>query len=235
MFYLISCAFDTYFWSNVDCHLQIKINKKGKAAIVHNIDDGDYTYVDMSVHGERSTYYFGVKWEGSGTFPSPDTNCGEGMCALSIDGTACLCDTKVVESPVFDGSSFPTSKGILSNLHIGSPPPDMFESSFYSVSSQSTTQVKLYYKSSSADEFAIDSIFEVQEHGVVHYLKNIKSEVYILQSSNGSQTEHKFRNPPHFVSLVDPTVRVCLLRLEVQEQVKLVMLKPPRSMKYMLF
>jgi len=201
------CNFDAYFWSNADCHLQIKINKKGKAAIVHNIADGDYTYVDMSVHGETSTYYFGVKWKGSGTFPSPDTNCNEGMCALSIDGTACLCDTKVVESPVFDGSSFPTGEEILSNLHIGSPPPDMFESGFYSVSSQSTTEVKLYYKSSSVDEFAIDSIFEVQEHGVVHYLKNMKSEVYILQSSNGSQTEHAFRNPPHFVSLVDPTLR----------------------------
>ena len=39
------------------------------------------------------------------------------------------------------------------------------------------------------------------------HFKNIKYEVYILQSSNGSQMEHNFRNPPHFVSLVDPTLR----------------------------
>jgi hypothetical protein len=146
---------------------------------------------------DTSLNYFKTSWQG-GEFPLVSENCDyiSGCTAVFNDG--CICDTNVVEEAVF--SSAPSRKDILDSLKIGAFHPDMFDAGIYTA--RDCNGVTVYLKSGDCINLDEEAIFFVEDHnGVERYLKNMESTVRV------DGTSFAFRNPVHFISLVDPEVR----------------------------
>jgi hypothetical protein len=145
---------------------------------------------------DNTLNYFKTSWQG-GEFPLASDNC-DYISGCTVFNDACICDTDVVEEAVFT-STPPSRNEILASLRIGAFHPDMFDG-IYTVRDCGVT---VYLKSggdcSNLDEEAI--FFVEDDNGVGRYLKNMHSTVRVVGTS------FSFRNPVHFISLVDPEVR----------------------------
>ena len=91
---------------------------------------------------------------------------------------------------------------VLNSLHIGAFAPETYVDVTYSLLDCSVPDVQIYAKDgSTCSSLSKEVIFSVTDgNGIVQYLKNMLSTVKIDSS-------YSFRNPVHFISLVDPEVR----------------------------
>ena len=154
--------------------------------------------------------YFGVLWEGSGSYPKASAGCG-GLPSCSIHGDTCICSTTVQTTAAFDGSSqVPTADDIL-GLHIGASDPSLFDNGHYNLCTANSctgngynvfSRILVESDADYANAFDVETIFEVADPitGLSLFLSNSKSSVSI----GGG---YSFRNPPMFNSPVDPTQR----------------------------
>ena len=115
-----------------------------------------------------------------------------------MTSNTCICDTNVLEERVFNAT--PSRDDILTSLSIGAFRPEMFDSGIYTPND--CKGVVVYLKSGDCNNLDQEAIFFVKDdNNVERYLKNMKSTVRISGSS------FSFRNPVHFMSLVDPETR----------------------------
>lgn len=161
-----------YFWSLEPCTIQAKINPEGEVTIVHKT-----SMTNMRKHVRDDNFnYFGVGWSGgTDDYPKASTDsCG--VCAV-VEGENCLCDTSIVETPVF--TSKPSSAyDILSQAHIGAPDPTTFDLNEYTIA-EVGDGFTVYQKASDA-LYGTSTIFEVFDgKGGVKLLKNTKSMVQL--------------------------------------------------------
>ena len=129
------------------------------------------------------------------------------MCIVS--GDTCVCDTSVTTQPVFtDYLTVPTRAEVLTQLHIGSPPPEVFDNGLYSMCTTapcfSASEVDVFTVAGGA--FDESTIFRVEVHGTAVYLANRKSTVTIGTALT-TATTYEFRNPPSIMNPLLPTVR----------------------------
>jgi hypothetical protein len=161
-------------------------------------DYANYTIAESKV-ANSTLNYFKAAWQG-GVFPLVSDSCELIGCTVSSDA-CCICDTTVLEERVF--SVTPSRDDILTSLSIGAFHPDTFSPEIYTPNDCNGNGVLVYLKSGAAcNSLDQDTIFFVEDdNGVEQYLKNMKSTVRISDSS------FSFRNPVHFISLVDPETR----------------------------
>jgi len=165
-----------------------KVNAEGNIAIVHDVKSSDENAIEFHVHKDHTLNWFKVDWK-DGEYPgNSDSNiCAAYNCQTAADGS-CLCHTEVVESTVFDDIDSVSKESIMATLFLGAtgPPDDSV-----SVDGEGfTAHIK-------GDDINENTIFEVQdEEGLTRYLRNVRSTVYIKDSSLS------FRNPPHFINII---------------------------------
>ena len=188
------------FWNHQPCHVQIQVNPDGLVARVDDMDGSGLQHVKID-----NRNYFHVHWKG-GVFPKVEDNCRvEALpprvnetvalppCRLHVrdhGGSSCLCNITVDHSIPFDSTSRPTRDEILSTLSIGSVVDAAWTAS-------DLGEVLAYQDS----DGGIVSFEVIGGAGQVKHLKNLISSVTLERSSLG------FRNPPHFMSLTEPTQR----------------------------
>lgn len=181
------CYDNGYYWTGGSCDLGVLISETGKIAVAHLPQGLDPTVVDSSVRAGVRKTYFRAEWMGS--FENIVDSCSSNPLCQQI-GDACGCRVTVEDSQVF--SSVPSRDDLLSQLSIGA-----FEPSF--PPQRTLGGIDVY----TTDEgLSSQSIFGVvDEYGVRKYFLNTISNVLV------GGTDIGFRNPPHFVSLVDAEPR----------------------------
>lgn len=173
-----------YGWSGVKCSLKVTVSHGGQIATMHDVQ-----YPHALLNEERITWY-DVDWVGEKDIPNVNKN-GCGSCEAV--GSTCVCEINVLEEAGF--LSMPTKEDVLSQLKVGSAPPEVFDSGSF-VEEQSSDDGLKVHRRSDGSLFDTDTIFEVEDEvGNVVYLKNIISTVEI---GNGMA---RFRNPPAFLNI----------------------------------
>jgi uncharacterized protein (DUF1800 family) len=188
------CSHNPYFWTNAGCSLRVKVNPDdGKVAILYHAND-DNSLMTKHVQSD-SPSYFPVHWNNT-LFPSPNNNCDDSpLC--EIINESCVCTIGVNEVQVFD--EMPTRNQVIERLDIGSFDPSALGLNKYVVENN----VTMFYEDES-NRFKTSSVFKVvDEFGRERLFKNVLSTVKIV----GSSQLFSFRNPPHFMNLVDPEAR----------------------------
>jgi uncharacterized protein (DUF1501 family) len=160
-------------------------------AIVHS-PNSDTVTVDEPVD-PANTLFFPVTWDSDGIHPKPSNQCGNQACESVAGG--CLCEVDVQETAVF--ASKPTAEQVRSTLKIGSASITSFDD--YNTDGVFSESVKVYHKSGGTS-YDKNTIFEVDYNGKVTFFKNMLSTV-VVKTSNGSNSEFSFRNPPQFLNL----------------------------------
>ena len=165
----------------------------GSVAIVHIPKRSSDQVQIVSLDNEN---YFGAYWQQDGTYPVVDNDCGN-VCEVLPEG-ACLCNTRVIETVVFN--RMPRNKAeAMDKLHIGAVQPEIFDSNSYVLVLDSETNITAYLKDS---EFGLETIFEFDDDkGRRLLLKNCDSSVYLRGTSSGF-TGKSFRNAPQFMSFI---------------------------------
>lgn len=195
-FYSVSGSFHLtkgYYWTTGSCSLLVKIKQNGNVAVVH--EPNAFAERVMYVNSENP-YYFGVYWERGGDYPLVSNNC-DNVCDVMSDGS-CLCNTRVIESIVFD--KMPTSVAVASaELSIGAVDPSSFDEDTYSIVTNTDSTIKAYLKN---NEFDLETVFEyTNDKGRKLFMKNSRSSVYLLGTTSGFSGQ-SFRNAPQFMSFV---------------------------------
>jgi hypothetical protein len=158
-------------------------------------DYANYTIAESKV-AKTTLNYFKANWEGE-VFPQASESC-QSISGCTVTSDACICDTTVSEERVFNVT--PSRDDILATLSIGAFHPDTFGPGIYT--RNDCNGVFVYLTSGDCNNLDQEAIFFVKDdNGVERYLKNMKSTVRISGSS------FSFRNPVHFMSLVDPETR----------------------------
>merc|ERR1719356_1187208 len=188
------CKHNPYFWTNAGCSLRVKVDPDdGKVAIIYHAND-DNNLMTKHVQSD-SPSYFPVHWNNN-LFPSPNNNCDDSpLC--EIINESCVCTIGVDEVQVFD--EMPTRNQVIEQLDIGSFDPSAIGLNKYVIENN----VTMFYEDES-NIFKTNSVFKVvDEFGRERLFKNVFSNVKI----EGSSKLFSFRNPPHFMNLVDPEAR----------------------------
>lgn len=169
-------------------NLDINTVLANKGENVHTV------YQPVSVDNRN---FFKVKWH-KGRYPTFG-QCG--TCEQVSDG--CLCD--VVEKTVRVFAKRPSSvQAILSNMKIGSPPPDWLNND-YELSAD-TNGVKLYVLSkdkAKLPKLTKRAILGVSYQGEMKYFLNYKS---IVRVHDGTAL-YKFRNPSSMMRIIEQRTR----------------------------
>lgn len=170
-------------------------------------DGGDDN--DLEETKQDSRNLFRVGWANH-SFPTTSSNCSYPAC--TTHGQTCICDTDVTTVAVFtDALNIPSKEEVLSALKIGSAAPDVFDDGLYAqcTSSACTAQpaVEVWMRGSQFDETTIFSV--ATDHQQVLHLANKASTVSIRGSS-----AFKFRNPPGFMEMHEPTMRDAMYETE---------------------
>lgn len=197
----LQCHYYWWFphWVDTECLLKVKVDGAlGKAAIVHDTLNpyltGDVTNTQENVR-ESTPNFFSVYWDDE-DFPSFDNHCGN-VCSSVYDG--CVCNTTVIEEAVF--TEAPNSiEEVMELLFIGSVSPDTFDESYYDDPVTLVDGVEVFFKSGTGQSYDMETIFMVERLNKTFYLKNMRSDVVILDQE-GNPTSFSFRNPPHFLDL----------------------------------
>jgi hypothetical protein len=155
---------------------------------------------------------FPVRWEG-GRHPTPANNCAgtADLCNPSFNSvtlvSSCECTANISVTVAFGSTTsepLPSAADIVEQLAIGASPPDRFDLGTYSLCTTSACNaaapaVKAYVHSASGATFDTRTIFEVVVNSSATYLFNKVNSIAL--------GEFAFRNPPHFVSFVEPAER----------------------------
>jgi cullin-associated NEDD8-dissociated protein 1 len=153
--------------------------------------------------GDSTRNFFNVAWLSEPALPVDSAGCeGIAGCYSVIDG--CVCNTITTETPAFTGAEEISSKAdILSALKVGAFDPSQIDS-INELGSCGVQGVSFYSQTlgESCSNFGPDVIVSyIDNQGAQKYLKNIQSVVTIDGLGDS------FRNPPHFISMVDPDKR----------------------------
>ena len=227
---------NTYYWSEESCRQQVQINGDGRVSIV-DLDSMYDPTVAEGPHGTsyarnwaNSQNWFRVRWA-DGHFPAAISGCSS-ACSIVAGGLGetCVCDIDVATSAVFtDPSYVPSQAEIEAQLSIGSMAPAHFDVGTYTqcfttecivaaqLCSTSNCDVAPGYVevhtrgTSEAPVYDMTTIFSIVVNqttpfnGRRMYFANKASTVSIASST--SSTAYSFRNPPHIMSIVDPSQR----------------------------
>lgn len=194
------CDRSLEYWSKSSCTVKAKIGLEGTIAIVHDVPGAEErnTIILNQVRQETKAY-FNVVWEESvdeGVIDYEDF-CERLGCGRDSFDNLCLCNVEVEEDMVFRNA--PSREQVLSQLHIGAFPPEFQSGALQSVALDDG--VILHSKDGS---YSADSIFEVfDDNGIKRFRKNLRSDAIIGSSGD---LRLKFRNPPHMISIHDPSV-----------------------------
>lgn len=166
-------------------------------AIVHNVPS-EQDFVLKQIR-EYTKSFFRVVWEEllDALLSDYEDMCDSLGCGRDSSDNLCLCPVEVEEAIVF--KSTPSRAQLLNQLHIGAFPPELESETLQSVTIDD--RVIMYSKDGS---YSADSIFEFRDdNGIRRYRKNLRSDA-LIGSPGGLRL--KFRNPPHMISIHDPTV-----------------------------
>lgn len=156
----------------------IVVHRDGKIALSRKAGSFD------SLH---SLTYFRVNWQNE-EFPTTENRCGQGVC--EVWGDRCICTTTAKENAAFE--SLPTRDQILEKLHVGAFSPYVKK---YVYSKPQSGFALLYRR----NEFDVDTAFKVKDQfGRTLYLKNMISNVNIINRNSGEESAFAFRNTPSF-------------------------------------
>lgn len=205
-----SCAEDVRHmtwssWTSVGCATRAKISyDTGHIARVDYPDRDFARKRDVSHYVNDSTLnFYKVEWLSETlNLPSSPAKCQVITSCYSVDD-GCVCDTSLIETAVFYAATEISSKDdVLSALHIGAFEPEMFDSGEIISLDCGIDDVAFYSKpGGSCDNLGVNTFIGVRDIHGMHYLKNILSTVQI------KNTGVTFRNPVHFISMVDQDLR----------------------------
>ena len=197
--------------------MQIQVNVDGRVSVVH---PGSKSTRRVGINSQM---WFRVRWA-QGVYPAASSGCAA-FCdiAAGSDGDTCVCDVSVTSQAVFtDSSAVPAQAEVEERLRIGSAPPEHFDDGTYTLCSTPACQaaapsVRVFTQgTTSSPTFDDRTIFSVvvnrtsASNGTTLYLANKESLVTIADASSASifgTHRFSFRNPPKFMTLVDPTQR----------------------------
>ena len=195
-------------WMADACIQQVQIHLDGRIAIVDPSQiNSDYWFPGISAVDNGN--YFRVRWH-DGEYPQAPT-CGAsgGACVAVSSNTSCLCNISVELTAVFtDSSTVPGRAQVEELLHIGVTesrfPP--FDTGGYTMVSDGP--VGVFRSSDGNDQYDERTVFRIERNASAgsggaprhRYLRNQRSTVRVGSGFS-------FRNPPRFMSLVEPTVR----------------------------
>ena len=199
-----------YLWSRRACQTFVQVHPEGWVGVVHTFSAGG-TFDQFRPHAAET---FPVRWTG-GLFPRPSNGLScegtAGRCAVNTNPATqlptCMCSANVVEVAVFNRSDvLPTAAEVVERLAVGSVPPSTFDTGTYTRCTSAACltaapDVVVYLHAAASPPGSLDqrAIFQVRVNGTTMYLLNKES---ILSLGNFS-----FRNPPRFVSWVEPAAR----------------------------
>lgn len=177
----------------------MQVVEGGKVSIVHEMHEDtfkEWKKGDISVDNKVE---FRIDWDG-GNFPTTADNCGN-ECEVVASSDTCLCNTTVTSSMPFSSLSEPPSLDeVISTLRVTVLQSVATDASIYSLHSTTSDGVKIYLPVGTTT-LTEDAVFQVQTFSQVHrYYKNSLSTVHIGSSFS-------FRNPPSFMSVIEPTAR----------------------------
>lgn len=199
-------------WTNAECFVYVKIAfETGNIAIVHDPqrDYAGFKDVEPLVR-EDTMNFFKAFWINE--YPAKEDCLSMESCYLHLDQKSCICKTALHESEYFTkADQLVDTTNVYQILRNGAVDPETFDDGVYVVIGDCGIDGLTVYATAegSCDSFNTDTIFSLQVHGVTYWLKNMKSIVHI-QGSN----EYAFRNPPHFVNMIDPAARDIMYETE---------------------
>lgn len=180
--------------------MSVQVGPDGNVAMIHSVGSVD---VKERVGIDTGTY-FGVFWDGDGSFPTASSGCGPCV----VHESTCICPATAVTSIVFDGSlGLPTIDEVNTRLHIGAPDPNSFDSLYNLCTAPlcQNAEFDIYFTVAVIDDASITNAFDEQTIFEVNgsYLINSGSSVDVGGGFS-------FRNPPMYNSPIDPTQRDAL-------------------------
>ena len=198
-----------YLWSRRACQtfVQVHSEPEGWVGVVQEVAPGLSVGDQFKPHADEK---FRVRWA-AGLFPHPSNGCltggpTPGLCVVDTNPATliptCKCTANVVEAAVFtNASALPTAAEVVERLAIGSVSPIDYDTGTFiqcttPACNAAAPAVKMYLRGGTLDNRAI---FEVVINGTATYLANKESLVSLGNFS--------FRNPPKFVSWVEPANR----------------------------
>jgi cullin-associated NEDD8-dissociated protein 1 len=198
-----------YQWLDSPCTLKAQIASDGYVSIVHGIH---IEHENTAASSDKLTRafkldngnYFPVKWEGD-AFPAAASSTCAGACVAH--GLTCVCNVTVDTAAVFtDESAMPTAAEAQAALKIGAPHIGVYGAGTYArcTTSACTSKAGLEVWFGPSGRLDDSSVFKVtvSRTGQVLQLRNFASLVKV-----GSAGSFSFRNPPHFMSFTEPTLR----------------------------
>ena len=202
----------TYLWTTRTCatNVQVYAEPAGWVGLVHQMQWGGRSH--KTQFREHADETFPVRWEG-GHFPSPDDGCHtgnatSGQCVLDVNSvtltSSCMCAAVINTTAVFsDVSALPSASDIVERLALGALHPDAYDAGTYSrcvtaACAAAAPSVLLHLHAASGGQLDERSIFEIVVNGTAAFLFN-KEELVQLG-------DFSFRNPPHFISFIEPAV-----------------------------
>jgi cullin-associated NEDD8-dissociated protein 1 len=197
-------------WSNAECSIYVKILfDSGNIAIIHDPqrDYAGFKDVEPMVR-EDTINFFKASWRDS--YPSREDCLNISSCYLTTDQKSCVCKVEIDESQYFStADDLISTATVHSILRYGAVHPATFDAGIYKeIGSCGISNLTVYSTNDGGCyDFTSDTIFALKLHGVDFFLKNMKSMVLINQ-------QFAFRNPPHFINMVDPTVRDAIYETE---------------------
>lgn len=189
-----------YYWGLESCYLKVKIGLDGMIALVHSTSPE----IKMSKSvldrvSQETKSFFRVVWLMSTSIHDHladyDGMCDSLGCERDEFDNLCLCSVEVEESMVFNTP--PTIDQVLDQLPYGAFSPYDFGDGLQE--DDLGNGVKMHSKGGT---FSADTIFEVvDDYGLTHFRKNLRSVVKISSQSKGLQLS--FRNPVHMMDLIN--------------------------------
>ena len=184
----------SYGWFPTPCELSAQVHSDGSINVVHT------TTIDLNsnIHDIDSVELYNVLWH-QDVYPTVTDDCSD---ACTVRAETCVCPTSVETISVFtDATQLPTKDEIQSQLFIGAPNPDSFDSGVYvkcvSAACINDPDVSVYSRGGLGSNPLLntETIFSVMSESVVGsevFYSNAKSMVSIPGSI------FSFRNPPKY-------------------------------------
>jgi len=205
-------SLNPYWWTEDTCRVKVQVNIDGRVSVVH---PGGKSTRRVEVNSQM---WFRVRWA-DGAYPTAASGCTEScVMAPGTSGDTCVCDVAESTRVVFtDATTVPSRAEVEENLRIGSVPPAHFDDGTYTLCVTAAClarsgEVRVFTTgTASTPIFDQRTIFVIVVNetapstGRTLHFANKESTVTIANAS--TTAAFAFRNPPKFVTLVDPTER----------------------------
>ena len=194
------CAGDYFYWMSKEAPCRIKAKIDGeRIALVHSVPDEAASEKREFVNPEedQKTFFRAQFLSNGDKMAELGRTCtANPECSIAVDGY-CMCNVVVTNEQAYFAA--PTREEVLSSLTIGSFHPDVLDGPFTMTTEGS---VNVHADEPTHGRYSNQTVFEVvDDFGVIQLRRNVRSVVRI------GGTNITFRNPVHFMSFVEPTVR----------------------------